>query len=306
MGDSIRDMRGGDWAWFSRSFLRIPLTWKAKVTYMALVYFANGDSQSCFPKKEALATLTGTGKTTIYEGIEELKKASVIDVKERIGDSGKTSNEYILLPIPFRNTETDVRNTNVPHSPRERTPIRHANVINENKEELEEVNETVIMNASKKGKFTEEQIETLYQAYPRKVAHAPALKAICKALEGIEKSSKSSSGEVFEWLLGTVKAYAGSVSGRRPSGTDYRPHPATWFNQERYFDDPQDWNRTGGTTNGRVEQNKDAARIVVERIAARARAANNVEASGNDQFSSGSGQPGLFGDHGGEVIEGKR
>ena len=77
-------------------------------------------------------------------------------------------------------------------------------------------------------------------------------------------------------------------------------------NIEKAINNPYGLNRIGGTTNGRVEQNKDAARIVVERIAARARAANNAEASGDDQFSSGSGQPGLFGDHGGEVIEGKR
>ena len=154
--------------------------------------------------------------------------------------------------------------------------------------------------------YSNDQIETIYQAYPRKVAHAPALKAIRKALEGIEKSSKSSPGEVFEWLLWTVRAYASSAAGQRQTGTDYRPHPATWFNAERYFDDPQELNKIGGKANGRVESNKEALRIALERIASQTEGSDCDEVDGDDQLQSGNSQPGLFGDHVNSTIEGKR
>jgi hypothetical protein len=65
--------------------------------------------------------------------------------------------------------------------------------------------------------------EAIYEAYPRKVARKNALKAIAKALKSVP----------HEVLLEKTKAYAASVVGKDPN---YIPHPATWFNGERYLD----------------------------------------------------------------------
>ena len=75
------------------------------------------------------------------------------------------------------------------------------------------------------------QAEMIYEAYPRKVARPAAIQAIRRALQ-----AKS-----FDWLLERVQKYAACVEG---SSKKFIPHPATWFNQARYDDDPKEWANT--------------------------------------------------------------
>ncbi len=73
-----------------------------------------------------------------------------------------------------------------------------------------------------------EKAEQIYDAYPRKVARPKALTAIKNALTKV----------AFVYLLNRTKEFAAA----RPDKNDrFTPHPATWFNQERYNDDPSTW-----------------------------------------------------------------
>ena len=73
-----------------------------------------------------------------------------------------------------------------------------------------------------------EWCEKIYFEYPRKVAKPEAIKAIRRRVREV--------GGVV--LFAKTKAFA-SV---RPDKNDrFTPHPATWFNQERYNDDPETW-----------------------------------------------------------------
>ena len=74
----------------------------------------------------------------------------------------------------------------------------------------------------------DEQAMTIYLAYPRKVARKAALRAIKKAL--LE--------EPFGSLLDAVEEYAEAREGQ---DSQFTPHPSTWFNQERWADDRDDW-----------------------------------------------------------------
>lgn len=71
----------------------------------------------------------------------------------------------------------------------------------------------------------------IYSAYPRKVGRGAALKAIEKALTQIS----------FEELSQKVAQYAAAVEQWPEEQKRFIPHPATWFNQERYFDDSNEW-----------------------------------------------------------------
>ncbi len=75
--------------------------------------------------------------------------------------------------------------------------------------------------------------EEIYCAFPRKVGKPNALKAIRVAL--------SKTG--FDELLQKTKDYANARNG----DVAFCPHPATWFNQERYNDDPSTWVRDDNT-----------------------------------------------------------
>lgn len=96
---------------------------------------------------------------------------------------------------------------------------------------------SLLEGGSKGGGFrpTPSEIESIYQAYPRKVAKAEALRAIQKALVTI--SADGVSGPVA-WLLERVAGFAASPAGNSGS---YTPHPATWFNRGSYSDDQAEW-----------------------------------------------------------------
>lgn len=78
------------------------------------------------------------------------------------------------------------------------------------------------------------QCAQIYDAYPRKVGRAGALPKIRAAILKVG----------FDVLLERTRAYAVARAG---SEVQYTPHPATWFFQERYADDPSTWTANGRT-----------------------------------------------------------
>ena len=70
--------------------------------------------------------------------------------------------------------------------------------------------------------------ESVYEAYPRKVGRPVALRAIARALTTTD----------HETLLKATVAYA---EARRGQDQQFTPMPATWFNQQRYLDEPSTW-----------------------------------------------------------------
>jgi len=71
-----------------------------------------------------------------------------------------------------------------------------------------------------------EQAEEIYEIYPRKAGRPAALRAIKSAIKKVG----------FEELKMKVFLYH---EAHKAAGTDlqYTPHPATWFNQERWNDE---------------------------------------------------------------------
>ena len=72
----------------------------------------------------------------------------------------------------------------------------------------------------------------IYKAYPRKVAKPAAIRAIEKAMK-IRPAAE---------LLKLTVAFAATQLKNDP----FTPHPATWFNQQRFADDPETWDRRNG------------------------------------------------------------
>lgn len=78
---------------------------------------------------------------------------------------------------------------------------------------------------------TLKQAEAIYTEYPKKVGKPDALRAIVKALGTTDAAT----------LLSKTKLYAKSRVGE---DAQFTPHPSTWFNQQRYNDDPATWIKT--------------------------------------------------------------
>lgn len=90
---------------------------------------------------------------------------------------------------------------------------------------------------AKKKLTNEEKAQLIYAQYPRKVGKANAITAIVKAING---------GADPRVLLRAVKAYSSAVNKWPDDQRHFAPHPATWFNQARWEDDPAEWAAQGG------------------------------------------------------------
>jgi hypothetical protein len=77
---------------------------------------------------------------------------------------------------------------------------------------------------------TSTQEEEIYAAYPKKVGKPAALRAIRRAI----------TRHTLEIVLKRTRLYAQTYDGP----VDYIPNPATFFNQDRFNDDPATWRRT--------------------------------------------------------------
>lgn len=108
----------------------------------------------------------------------------------------------------------------------------------------------------------QQQIDEIYKVYPRKVAPRAAKKAIENAVKRIVMNGSSEEG-ARRWLWKKAKEYALSPAGQKPQDRtqDFRPHPSTWFNQERYLDDPAEWQRPNGGKNGKQSTTASAEQI---------------------------------------------
>lgn len=82
----------------------------------------------------------------------------------------------------------------------------------------------------------------IYAAYPRKVGRDKAFKAIDKALHRSALSAVE--------MLARVQAFATAAETWADSDREFIPHPATWFNQGRYDDDPREWQRASALPPG--------------------------------------------------------
>jgi hypothetical protein len=136
----------------------------------------------------------------------------------------------------------------------------------------------------------------IYKFYPRKVGKPAAIKAIKRALMRFS----------YELVLEKTKAYATARAGE---DQQFTPHPATWFNQQRFNDDSSTWKKSHATnqTNrnaGIVGHNQGgiskAERVLAHRAqiakeSAELALANQVAGNGiNPSVSAGTSQQGTI------------
>lgn len=87
--------------------------------------------------------------------------------------------------------------------------------------------------------------EQIYEAYPRKVGRPDALKKIKTAVKNFPAG----------FILQRTREFAANWEGR---DLDYCPYPSTWFNQQRFNDDPKTWKRNEANGNGKPVIDRNA------------------------------------------------
>lgn len=194
----------------------------AKLTASEFRVFAHlsrraGDGAS-WASVETMATTCRLHPDTVWKALKGLEQRRMIRRETR---HGKTSLIRLTAPSEWLMTEPTPQ-SQAPESEGWHPPESEGHHPPES--EGHEGNPTRV---SKEGDPISPEVLEIYQTYPLKVGKPKALAAIKAALKTIEAPR----------LLELTRAF----SRARPPGTPFTPHPATWFNQQRFNDDPSTW-----------------------------------------------------------------
>lgn len=221
-------LRATSWAW------EIPtqeIGMTNKFVLLALADYADKDG-ICFPSQATLGDKVALSERTVRASLSELEEAGFITRTNRSSTAGRRS-DWIQLEL-----ESPRNRQNLPVAQPEKSRICNRQKTPPPTGSPLPVATKCVLNQSDITPQCDRAAE-IYQAYPRKEARPTALKAITKALQ------KTPADE----LLRLTKEYATAVAR---AGVELRfiPHPATWYNQERYNDGPESWVLPASGRNG--------------------------------------------------------
>jgi DNA-binding MarR family transcriptional regulator len=90
----IRTLKDGNWAWFNKQiFEDTRLRPIDKLVYLGLTYFANNETQACFPSILKLQEITGLSRRSIIKAINRLEELGYIRIERH---QGRSSTYYLL------------------------------------------------------------------------------------------------------------------------------------------------------------------------------------------------------------------
>jgi hypothetical protein len=184
--------------------------------------FVGFKEDSCFPSREHLCSIMECGKDTLTKLLSELKGAGYLKVKQEKEGNKFAKNVYFTSFSPCPSLSDTVLSDTEPSDTVGRSLRYTINKHVPSSKEVPSENTPIVPKSD-----LEEQALAIYQEYPLKAGKPKALQAIKRCLK--EKS--------FEYLLEKTKSYAEIRGGN----LDFVPHPATWFNQERFEDSPSTW-----------------------------------------------------------------
>jgi hypothetical protein len=243
-----------------RRFMRIPkdllarrdLTTTAKLVYASL-WDRAGDKNSCWPSQQTIADDVGISSRAVRIALAQLLEAGEIEVDHFRG----RPNRYRLDPGKMRRT-TQAKCAALPRQKIPRGAAKSA-ALPRQILPTNETNHSRPMNETKSApnlmRINSEEIEAIYKAYPKHVGRRAALASIERALGRIRKADPGGyRQQATGWLLSRTQEYAASRNG---SDAQFTPHPATWFNQDRFEDEPEQ----------RAETDRELIRQTLDEIA---------------------------------------
>lgn len=214
-----------------------------KLVLLKLADNAN-DEGECWPSIRRIVNETGLAKATVCNKLRDLEAAGLIERQRRETDTARTVTTLYWLNVAeiSKTSDDDVSATRTgpPAGPLTSPPRGHIGVHhtdpNHNirtikiEPSLNPLSATSLVGAgilldSELALDLPDYPTEIYNAYPRKVGRKAALAAIERAMRRIDP------GE----LLDAVKHFARAVLAARIEER-FIPHPATWFNQDRWTD----------------------------------------------------------------------
>ena len=187
--------------------------------YCHLCRRADNKKGIAWPRADSIARDCIMCKDTVWKVLRSLESKGLI---RRLGKPFGKANRYRILSPPIGGNE----------GPVEQAPIggnqapQSAEMRGHQSAEMDGWEGSPMK--VHQGRVSNSIAETIYQAYPRKVAKPDALKAIRRAMKEHDP----------DFLIERTKAYASAIEWK---DKQFIPYPATWFNKGMFNDDSDEW-----------------------------------------------------------------
>ena len=158
-------------------------------------------------------------RKTFYRHVSELVECGILEASLA---TGRSAQVYKLMRPTIGSSGVQFDLLEIERETGDREPDRVKNSLTYNSKDKDKDKEVTP---------TPSGVDAIYAIYPKKVGKPAALRAIRRALQTTP----------HDRLLGLTQQYADCVKGADPK---YLPNPATYYNQERYLDDPSPWSRS--------------------------------------------------------------
>lgn len=179
----------------------------AKVVLLCLARYSNGRGE-CFPSQVTLAEDACVSERTVRDSLRWLQDHGYIEIVSR----PNTSNFYIITAMK----EEDM----------DRPANSAAEGDNISKIDFSKRKSNTTYPANSAGRVDDPFFLSFWQAYPRRIGKGEARVAFAKACRKDDPNV----------IVQAAIAYAKHCDEMNIE-PQYRPHPATWLNQERWEDD---------------------------------------------------------------------
>lgn len=198
--------------------------------FVHLLRSADNQSGIAWPSFERMVKITGMSRATIARAITGLEGRQLV---KKMGKPFGGSSRYRIAQIVSNESRLNESNSLISEQI-ESSPIVSPENCNMQRDET-----SIVSPESKEGnpKKVIQRRESnscaiaIFDAYPRKDAKKSALTAIEKALKR----------NPAEYLLERTRIFAEASKGKE---IRFIPHGATFFNQERFNDDPETWKQS--------------------------------------------------------------
>ena len=223
------------------------LCWNAAVgsAYDRLILLAVGRWRRLWdtvsPSIDFIASETGVSRSTAKRSLARLQEQGYIIITNRYDAKGQATNEYDVDAVALGGAVPAERRQILarlggevptdPHPGSQGTPPPVHTDPHKKKREKQKSESTCAI---------DQHVSEIYEAYPRKVARRRAERAIREAILRSAEIRQMVANEAALYILTKTRTFAKSDAG---NAGQFTPHPATWFNQDRFNDDPKEWIR---------------------------------------------------------------
>jgi len=246
-------LKASAWAW------DMPVNGLTKLVLLAIADYAGRENASAWPSLDTLATRCGISRATAVRAVRELQDKKLLEVESR-------ANRTNLYRLPLADPEGYHTDTPCHTEP---------TVVSHRASGRLTVTPKPVKNQLRTSHIPESEVESIYEAYPRKVGRPNALKAIRKALK--LESAKKEHGLSSKAFLEKTKLWATACEQRiakDPEAAQYIKHPATWFNQQCYLEPATEWGIKAASKTG---FDRDAERVADQAAAAHKRIMQEID-----------------------------